>query len=282
METGNQIAMPRSSPMTMTFPPFEGTARKLVLANLGAFFAIAVLHLLAPGVLLELLRHLALRPAGVAHGEIWQLATYSLVELGILAILFNMLTLWFCGSLLEGAYGSRWLAELYFSAVVGGALIASAISFTGVLGLSPQDGAGGALAGIFGILIAIAVRFGDLEFSFIVVRIRARYLVAIYILIDLAVLLKGGDRFGALLELSGVLCGYLYVRYAPRRGMAFGVSEQYFGVRNAYYRYKRRRAARKFEVYMGKQGRTVHFDKEGRYVDPEEARKDPKDKRWMN
>jgi hypothetical protein len=59
------------------------------------------------------------------------------------------------------------------------------------------------------------------------------------------------------------------------------VSEGYFGLRNAYYRAKRRRAARKFEVYMGKQGRQVHFDKEGRYVDPD-ARKDPNDKRWMN
>jgi hypothetical protein len=63
--------------------------------------------------------------------------------------------------------------------------------------------------------------------------------------------------------------------------VAFGFGEQYFGMRNAYYRAKRRRAARKFEVYMGKQGRTVHFDKEGRYVDPDE-KKDPNDKRWMN
>jgi membrane associated rhomboid family serine protease len=268
--------------MTMTFPPFEGAARKLVLANLAAFFGIALLHLLAPdAALLLLLKHIALRPAAVAHGEVWQLATYSFVELGILPILFNMLTIWFCGSFLEGAYGGRWLTELYFSAVVGGALLASAISFTGMLGLSPQDGALGALSGVFGILIAIAVRFGDLEFSFIVVRIRAKYLVAIYILIDLAVLLKGGDRFGALIELSGVLCGYLYVRFAPRRGLAFGFSEQYFGLRNAFYRSKRRRAARKFEVYMGKQGRQVHFDKEGRYLDPDES-KDPNDKRWMN
>jgi hypothetical protein len=30
---------------------------------------------------------------------------------------------------------------------------------------------------------------------------------------------------------------------------------------------------------MSKQGRKVHFDKEGRYIDPD---KDPNDKRWMN
>ncbi len=273
--------MARSAPMTMTFPPFEGTVRTLVLANVGAFFGLALLGWLAPGVARVAFDHLMLQPIAVEHGEIWQLVTYSFVEFGILAILFNMVTLWFCGSILEGAYGSRWLTELYFSAVVGGAALASVLSFMGLPGPSAQEGALGALSGVFGILIAIAVRFGDLEFSFIVVRIRAKYLVAIYILIDMAVLLKGGDRFGALLELSGVACGYLYVRYAPRRGLAFGVSEQYFGLRNAWYRSKRRRAAKKFEVYMGKQGRKVHFDKEGRYMEPDEH-KDPNDKRWMN
>jgi len=77
------------------------------------------------------------------------------------------------------------------------------------------------------------------------------------------------------------LCGYLFVRFAPRRGLAFGVTERYFGLRNGYYRWKRRRAARKFEVYMKGQNREVHFDKDGRYVDPDD-RRNPKDKSWMN
>ena len=84
--------------------------------------------------------------------------------------------------------------------------------------------------------------------------------------------------------LSAILCGLagaLYLRFAPRGGLAVGVSERLFGVRNAYYRYKRRRAARKFQVYMGKQGRSVKFDSDGRYIDPDK-KKDPTDKRWMN
>jgi hypothetical protein len=111
---------------------------------------------------------------------------------------------------------------------------------------------------------------------------KAKYLVAIYILISVAVLLKGDDRFGALTQLCGAFVGYLYTRFAPRRGLVFGLTERYFGIRNGYYRWKRRRAARKFEVYMRKQNRDVHFDKDGRYVDPDELRRDPKDKRWMN
>jgi membrane associated rhomboid family serine protease len=274
--------MPRDSPITMTLPPFAGTVRQLVLANVAVFFAVAVLQWLAPNFAAALLKHLLLQPSAVAHGELWQLATYSFFHFGILDILFGMLTLWFCGSMLEGAYGNRWTAELYFSSVIGGALIGTVLSFTRARFLSPDAQGFGAWAGIFGLLVAIAMRFGDQEFLlFFLVRVRAKYMVAIYILIALAVLLKGGDVFDALLQLAGALCGYLYVQFAPRRGMAFGFSEQFFGLRNAYYRSKRRRAARKFEVYMGKQGRTVNFDKEGRYVDPDD-KKDPNDKRWMN
>jgi membrane associated rhomboid family serine protease len=191
--------------------------------------------------------------------------------------------------MLEGIYGSRWLAELYFTSAIGGAAIASAISFTHVLHLSQLVWAAGVGAPIFGLLIAIAVRLGDQEFLlWFTVRIKAKYLVGVYVLIDLAMLLKDSDQFNALLQLSGGVCGYLYVRFAPSRGFAFGASEQYFGLRNAFYRARRRRAARKFEVYMGKQGRKVTFDKDGRYLDPDNlrndpgARKDPSDKRWMN
>ena len=276
--------MARSDSITMTFPPFAGTVRRLVIANVAVFFALVVLRLLAPAAAGTLLGLFLLHPAAVARGAIWQLATYCFIDQGLLDILFAMLTLWFCGSLLEGAYGSRWLRDLYFASAIGGALLASALSFTRLLSLSPDAIGGAAWAGTFGLLIAIGVRFGDQEFLLfpLPIRIRAKYLVAIYILIEIAILLMNANAFGALLQLSGGLCGYLFLRYAPRRGFGFSASEQFYGMRNAWYRAKRRRAARKFEVYMGKQGRKVKFDDEGRYIDPDEERKDPNDKRWMN
>jgi len=275
--------MPRSGPISLALPAFEGTTRKLILLNVGAFFGLLILRWLAPQLEAVLHSHLILEPLAVAHGEIWQLLTYSFVEQGILGILFGMLTLWFTGSLLEPSFGGRWLAELYLTSVIGGAILASAISFTHILGLRPDVGAAGAWSGIFGLMVAIAMIFGDQEFLlWFVLRIKAKYMVAIYILIAVALLLKQADTFNALIQLSGALFGALYVKFAPRRGLAFGLSEQYFGVRNRYYRWKRRRAARKFEVYMRKQNREVHFDKDGRYVDPDELRKNPNDKRWMN
>jgi membrane associated rhomboid family serine protease len=275
--------MRRTGSIPLALPSFGGAVRRLILLNVGAFFALAILSWVSPSLNRLLTGHLLLEPLAVVHGELWQLFTYSLINPGILSIVFSMLTLWFTGSLLEGSYGSRWLTELYWSSVIGGAAIASAISFTHLFGLRPDAAAVGAWAGIFGLLVAIAMLFGDQEFLlWFVIRIKAKYMVAIYILIAIAVLLKQADNFGALLQLSGALAGFLFVRFAPRRGLAFGLMERLYGVRNAYYRSKRRRAARKFEVYMRKQNREVHFDKDGRYIDPDELRRDPNDKRWMN
>lgn len=282
--------MPRSNAMTMSFPPFTGVVRRLILLNVAVFFVIAVLEWVAPQFISMLVLHLELYPLGVLHGEIWQLVTYSFINDGVLNVLFAMLTLWFCGPMLEGAYGTRWFTELYFSSVIGGALLAAALSFTHLLSLSPSDLGSGAWAGLFGVLVAVAMRFGEEEFLlWFVVRIRAKYMVAIYIVVYLAMLIKGANEFAALLVLSGALAGYLYVKFAPRRGMAFGATEQIYGMRNAWYRAKRRRAARKFEVYMSKQGRKVRFDEDGRYVDPDTGRRengapprDPNDRRWMN
>jgi membrane associated rhomboid family serine protease len=276
--------MPRSGPITMTFPPFAGTVRRLILANLAVFFGMYLLQWISPLSYVQLYQHLLLEPAAVLRGEFWQLLTYAFLQTGILDILFGMLTLWFTGSLLEGAYGSRWLSELYFTSAVGGAILATVISFTNLFGMRPDVAAVGAWAGIFGLLVAIGMLFGEQEFLlWFVLRVKAKYMVTIYILIAVAILLKDRNAFSALLQLSGALCGYLYVKFAPRRGLAFGLSERYFAVRNNYYRWKRRRAARKFEVYMRKQNRVVHFDKDGRYVDPDELRRrNPKDKSWMN
>ncbi|HKO19601.1 MAG TPA: rhomboid family intramembrane serine protease [Acidobacteriaceae bacterium] len=277
--------MPRSTASPLSFPPFAGVVRKLVLANVVVFFAFLLINVVSPRFGSTLMAWLWLRPASVAIGMIWQLVTYSFLHVGLLGILFAMLTLWFCGSLLEGAYGTRWLTELYFTSVVGAAVLTTALSFTGILHLSPGAGVTGAWGGLFGVLIGIAVRMGDVEFMMFPLpfTIRAKYMVAIDILIALAIVLSNQGAMGALLQLSGALSGYLFLRFAPRRGLAYGFSERYFSLRNAYYKAKRRRAAKKFEVYMGKQGRQVKFDDEGRYIDPDNPqRRDPNDKRWMN
>ncbi len=274
--------MPRIGSSMLAFPSFTGVTKRLVLVNLVAFFLILIGGR-AP-FLAQFVGVLPLVPANVVfHGYVWQLVTYAFIHGGLLEILFNMLSLWFIGSYLENEKGSRWLTEIYFFCVIGGAIIGSALSFTGVLHLSPLEATSGASSGIFGMLAAFAVLFGEQQFMLfpLPIGIKAKYLVAVYLLIAIASLIGGASPLTYLVYLSGALIGYLYSKTAPRRGFSYSASEQYFSVRNNYYRWKRRRAARKFEVYMRKHDRDVRFDGEGRYIDPDEKR-DPNDRRWMN
>lgn len=271
--------MPRTGGI-LTFPDFRGFTRKLIVWNLAVFFAFLILGLVSGPTASLLFRYMALIPPILLHGFIWQIVTYSFVHQGILGTALELLSLWFLGSFLESDRGSRWLMEIYFVSVLGAGIAAILLYL-----VLPGDAVGaialyGCYGGIFGLLIAFGVLYADMQFMMFPLpfMIKAKYLVAVYLLIALAFLFSA-ERALAFSQLGGALAGYIYIKFAPRRGFAFAGSESYFGLRNNYYRWKRRRAAKKFEVYMRKQNRDVHFDSEGRYIDPD---KDPNDRKWMN
>lgn len=271
--------MPRTAGL-MNFPDFRGFTRSIILWNVGIYFALLVLGAVARMLAATVFIHAALIPAAVLHGSIWQLVTYSFLHQGILNTALEMLSIWFLASFLEGVHGSRWVAELYFISVIGAGLAAVGLSFAAPAGFMLT----GALGGIFGLLIAFGVLYGDMEFMLfpLPMTMKAKYLVAVYMLIAIATLFSG-ERIYAFAQLGGALAGFLYVKGAPRGGFAVSTSNRYFGMRNSYYKWKRRRAARKFEVYMRKQNREVRFDADGHYIDPDkDLHKDPNDRRWMN
>ena len=90
-------------------------------------------------------------------------------------------------------------------------------------------------------------------------------------------MLFGDQSMYAFAQLGGALAGLLYIALAPRRGLSFGFSERWYGLRNRYYRWKRRRAARKFEVYMRSPGPHRPLRRQGRQIDD-----DPDDKKRWN
>jgi membrane associated rhomboid family serine protease len=268
---------------SLSFPSFRGVTSQLVLVNVAVFFLLLLLGFAAPRAALMIATYFSLTPALLLHGWIWQLVTYSFLNVGVLHTALNMLTLWFIGSYLEGSKGGRWLLETYFACAVGGGVIGSLLSFTQIFRSSPLSTTNSADAALFGLLAAFAALFGDLEMYMfpLPVAIKAKYLVIVYMLIEVALLLSGGPPLTYFVILSGAAIGFLFARRAPRRGKSMAFSEGLYGIRNNYYRWKRRRASRKFEVYMRKQNRDVRFDSEGRYIEPDE-RRDPNDRRWMN
>jgi membrane associated rhomboid family serine protease len=261
--------MRRIGATPLAFPEFRGATRRLVLVNLIAFFVLAIGRLVLPEAAGVLTGALAFSPHTFLNGMLWQPLTYSLVHPSLMGTLFELLSLWFLAGFLEPFHGDAWTMGLYVVSVLGTA-VAALVIYLGSISvgrpeLSPMFV--GCFGGIFGMLVAIGTLYGDTQFlMFFVIGIKARYLAIIYGLIAIAMLFTA-QRVYAFAQLGGALAGWLYVRTAPSRGISFFLSENWYGMRNRYYRWKRRRAARKFEVYMRSQGRTVRFDGQGNLID---------------
>jgi membrane associated rhomboid family serine protease len=241
--------------LSLSFPNFRGFTRAMVLLCSAVYVAVLLLGWIFADAAQRVMETFWLLPYDVVHGAVWQLATYALLHSSVSHILFNMLGLWFVGAYLESAIGARKIAELFWVSVVGAGLCTLVFSYSRVLHADPLVPTIGASGGIFGLLIAFAMLFGEQEFILFPLpfRMKAKWLVTIYILIALFSLLSGGAGHISYIDhLGGALFGWIYMRIAPRRGYLAGFSEQYYASRNNYYRWKRKRAHKKFEVYMGK------------------------------
>jgi membrane associated rhomboid family serine protease len=288
--------------MSFGFPPFTKAVKWIVIANV----AIYLLMLLAGGVAPSLREwvqlHFELSPLRVTtQGWIWQLVTYAFLHSGIMHVLWNMLGIWMFGSVFEIQWGRKQFLEYYFWCVVGAALTTIGIGYFGLLMLKASPDTPlfqlfgsvlltrtvGASGGLFGILIAFGMIYPDREFFLFPLpfMIKAKYVVTAWILIALAGALGEGGAAGVahFAHLGGALFGWIYLRFLPRRGLQFAASEGYYGFRNRYYRWKRRQAAKKFEVYMRGQRPEGMFDEYGNYKEPSNDKQNGESRGpWVN
>ena len=267
--------MPRIGATPFAFPDFRGATRRLVLWNLAAYFALLLAGLTFHFSPDAAPYRIGFAPSAFLGGHYWQLFTYSFVHIGIGGTLLELLSLFFVAGFLENYHRPAWVTGLYFASVLGTAAASIAIfecsrALGHALAVDPLIGCFG---GIFGLLVAIGMLYGDAQFMLfpLPIGIRARVLVTIYVLVILAMLFYEQRFYYAFAQLGGAVAGLLYVRLAPRRGISPRISELWYAVRNRYYRWKRRRAARKFEVYMRAHGRNVRFDGQGRQIDDEDV-----------
>ena len=246
--------------------------KRIIIACTGVYLFQAVMNVFAPTVVGLMREWLALIPADVMYGKVWQVVTYSLLHASLSHVFFNMLMLWFIGAYLERDWGPRRFIECYTFCVVGAALVTIAISYTHFPGVNPTIETVGASGGILGLMMAFGILYADQEmFLFpLPFRIKAKYLVGILVVFTIITAFEPSKGIAVFAHLGGLLFGFLWVKFMPSRGVGYATSERYFGVRNSYYRWKRRRAARKFEVYMRDHDRKVTFDEHGNYVPPED------------
>lgn len=273
------ITMRRLGSTPFAFPEFRGATRQLVLVNLIAYFVLLVGLMAFHDTAAQLANWLTFQSGDFLHGALWQPFTYSLIHPGIWETVLELLSLWFLAGFLETYHNANWIWGLYVASVLGTAVAGLVIFLVGeTMRLSlAQVALYGSFGGIFGLLAAIGILYGDVEFLlFFAIGMKAKYMAILYALIAVAMLF-GAEKMYAFAQLGGAAAGLLFARSAPRRGVNFAFSEKWYGMRNRYYRWKRRRAARKFEVYMRSQGRTVKFDGQGRVIHEDDA--DDK-KRW--
>lgn len=268
-------------PVLLALPAFRGTTRKLIILATASFLFFLLTGIFAPRLAGQVVELLALQPT-LAFKFVWQFVSWPFVPGGLLNLIFALLFLWFTGAVLEDERGTRWFTELFFTSSIVGAILATILSLA-LARVIPFLNVGVSV-GLWPTSLALLMVYARLHAdepmtAYFIIRARAKYIAAGFLLFYLVVDFFTGRHFDALNTICNCLFAWIFVQMAPRRGLRHGVSEGWFGLRNSYYRAKRRRAAKKFQVYMRKQGRDVSFDESGRFIGDDD---DPTDRRRMN
>jgi len=188
--------------------------------------------------------HLELQPASVMIGAIWQLVTYGFLHGGIQHIIWNALSLWMLGLMLERAWGTRRFLEFYFTCLIGAAVFTVIGSY---LISSPKVSYIGMSGAVFGLLVAFGYAFKGqtMMFNFIF-PMKAEYMA---LLMGALWLLMSGTG-GLLPHLGGILTAFAYMFYFQgRKSPGFDLG---YAVRQRYRQWKIDRAKKKFQVYLRK------------------------------
>jgi membrane associated rhomboid family serine protease len=157
----------------------------------------------------RLFYYLALLPIG-SDFQPWQPLTYMFVHFEFLPHLFmNMLALWMFGMEIENLWG--WKKFLLYYLICGFSAGVAHVVVTPLLGQGvPAVGASGA---VYGVMIAFAMMYPNRPvYLYLLVPIKAKYLIAAFIATDLILGVSGAQSGVAhFAHLGGAAAGALYI-----------------------------------------------------------------------
>lgn len=180
-----------------------------------------------------------------ANFRVWQVLTYMFIHGGWLHIIFNMFVLFQFGPIVEYSLGSKRFFNMYFICGLGAIalqMLFQAVEVHAITGAftianpttDPNDfyrygahaqkmydiytgGMVGASGAIFGIMIAFAMLYPNMELMimFIPVPVKAKYAIMGYVLLELYLTINQtqGDNVAHLAHLGGALFGFLLIRF---------------------------------------------------------------------
>ena len=195
---------------------------------------------------------LSLRPDWVVKGAIlWQPVTYLFLHspYGFSHILFNMLGLWMFGSDLERDWGTRRFVNFYLFCGIGAGLCDVAARFLWGHPFELQIPTIGASGAIYGVLLAYGLLYPNrtiLLWFFLPIPARV-FVLVLGAMAFWSTFGASGSEISHVAHLGGMAFGYFYLRYQPDF-----LNIDWVG---GYRRWQRRRAQRRFEVYMRKRDR---------------------------
>jgi len=263
------------TPQALSLPPFTPAITVLIALNTAVFLIMEVTGVSSPETVREIITWFGLRPSAViSHGWVWQIVTYSVLHGGFTHWFFNMLALWIFGAQIDAIRGPRYVLELFSAGVVGGAFFTIGLSYAHVF--DPNIPTVGASAGVYAVLMAFGIFFAENEIILIPLplQVKAKYFVAFLILFSAISSMQESNGVAHIAHLGGLLFGYAFVKFVPARGFSFELSEGVFVTRNFFQRLKRRRASKRFQVYMSKQQDPKdHIDKPVDVNPPEDITK---------
>lgn len=228
----------------------------LLISNTGIF----VFTLLAKAFAGLQFQPLKLIPQDVFSGMLWQLVTYQFLHdvNGFQHILFNMVSLFFLGPMLESSWGTIRFLKYYLFSGIGAGVVVCLISVPFGVMQQPTIGCSGA---IFGLLIAYGLLFPNIMFFG---AIPAKYFVMVFGAISvLGAIAMDGSRVSYVAHLGGLVTGWVMIKTGmlQRMGGKPGASwDPMASFRQQVKEWKLRRARKKFQVYMKQKSGRDPFD----------------------
>ena len=196
-------------------PEFPSARRPLLLTERLVIVCVTVflLHAIAEQMGLGWFDRLALSPATLRRGAVWQLVTYMFLHdlHSPFHIIFNMLVLWLFGRTFERLIGSGEFARLYLVAGVFGGFVWFAFNFRNPFVLLV-----GASAGLMGLVGAFATLFPNQRIGllFLPVTFKAKHFILGIVAFEAYMtLFVRSSEVAYVAHLAGILAGFLYARF---------------------------------------------------------------------
>ncbi len=262
--------MARNISSDLGLPPFRGGVRQIILASVAVYVTLLLLLSFAPSVGQAALSLGTLDPVHIREGWLWQFISYPFIYVDPLNFVFSLLGIYFLGAAVEDRVGTARFHSLFFGSSILAGIAGFALSLAH-LTAGPAMGSGAAANGIL-MVFYLFNRDAPIMLFPVPIRIPVKWIVLFTAAIETAYLLLSHFSLFYFVLLLGLGAGYVWFLAFGARPVSVksGLSERYFGLRNSYYRWKRKRAARKFEVYMRQHDRTVKFDEHGNYIPPDD------------